>query len=591
MKLMGWQYTPYASLLLGAATASAVLAAYSWRRREAAGARAVALLMLAVMLWTLGYALEISAAGLHTKVFWAKVEYLGIVTVPVAWLAFALGYTGRKNWLTRPNLALLAAIPAITLLLVATNEAHRLVWSRTALDRSGTFLLIEHGAWFWVYLSYSYLVLLGGTVALISALIRSPRLYRRQGTAVLAGVAVPWVGNGMYVLGLNPLPRLDLTPFTFVISGAALSWGLFRFRLLDIAPVARDAVIEGMDDGVLAVDSRGRVVDLNPAAQRILGHPASEAVGETLARVAPAIDTLLGGLPEEAHAEVELGEEGERRIYDLTLSPLRNRRGRRTGWLLMLHDVTERKRAERELARTNAELEHFAYLIAHDLRAPLRGISGFSHILLEDHADRLDEEGRAYLRRVQAAALRLGQLIDELLELSRLTRAEMHHHTVDLSALVRVIAAQLEHDQPNRRARFVIADGITASGDTRLLKVALWNLLDNAWKFTAREEEARIEVGVDRSGPEPVYYVRDNGVGFDEAYADKLFGTFQRLHPSGEFEGTGMGLATVWRIVERHGGRVWAEGEVGRGATFYFTLPDEGPNAGPPDTMSGGRIT
>lgn len=578
---MGWQYTPYALPLLAAAAVSGAVALYAWWRREASGARAVALLMLAVSVWSLGYALEFSASDLGSKVFWAKVEYLGIVTVPVAWLVFALRYTGRARWLTRRNLAVLAGIPFITLLLVATNEAHGLVWSRTALDPSGTFLLVDHGAWFWVYWAYSYLLLLFGTFFLVSMLIRSPGLYRRQVWALLVAVAAPWVGNAMYVFGLNPLPNLDLTPFAFLFSGIALAWGLFRFRLLEIVPVARDAVIEGMDDGVIAVDLRGRVVDLNPAAQRILDHPASEVLGSALALVAPDLDALIEGYgaSSEAHKEVELGGGPARRSYDLTLSSLRDREGRRTGWLLMLHDVTERKRVERELIRqraelahSNAELEHFAYLIAHDLRAPLRSISGFSHILLEDHADRLDEEGRDHLQRVRAAALRMDRLIDELLELSRLTRAEMRHQAVDLSALARELAAELEHDQPTRRAEFVIADGLSANGDARLLRVALWNLLDNAWKFTSKEDKARIEFGSTTRDGELAYFVRDNGVGFDETYADKLFGAFQRLHASEEFEGTGIGLATVARIVHRHGGRVWAEGVVGEGATFYFAL-------------------
>ena len=239
-------------------------------------------------------------------------------------------------------------------------------------------------------------------------------------------------------------------------------------------------------------------------------------------------------------------------------------------------------RQRAELARSNAELEHFAYLIAHDLRAPLRGINGFSHILLEDYADRLDEEGKSHLRRVRAGALRMGRLIDELLELSQLTRTEMRHETVDLSALAKAIAAELEHDQPQREVEFVISDGLTVNGDARLLRVALWNLLDNAWKFTEKEPRARIEFGAGRHGGEPLYYVDDNGVGFDMAYADKLFGVFERLHGAEEFEGTGIGLATVQRVVERHGGSVWAEGAVGKGATFFFTLEPEPPTSEEP---------
>ncbi len=567
---------PYTLVLLAAAAVSAALAVYAWRRRDARGAGAVMLMMLAVFVWSFGYAFEIGADRLGAKVFWAKVEYLGIVTVPFAWFVFAVRYTCRDQWITRRNLALLAVVPLVTLLLVATNEAHGLVWSRIALDPSRRFLALEYGAGFWVYWVYSYALLVLGTFYLISTLVRSPRVYREQGAALLVAVAAPWVGNGMYVTGLSPAPNLDLTPFAFLISGAALSFGLFRLRLLDIVPVARDAVVEGMADGVIVVDNEGRIVDLNPAARRILDSP--DPVGEALRRLAPSLSARESG----AEGEIELGEGANRRSYDLAVSPLRDRGGRRTGRLLVLHDITERKRSEEalirqrtELARSNAELENFAYLIAHDLRAPLRGVDGFSHILLEDHADRLDEEGQDLLRRVREGALRMGQLIDDLLELSRLARAEMNRQRVDLSALARVIVEELERDPSGRAVEFVISESPTADGDARLLEAALRNLLDNARKFTSKEPHPRVEFGATENNGLPVYHVRDNGVGFDPAYSDKLFGVFQRLHAPEEFEGTGMGLATVQRVVERHGGRVWAEGSVGRGATIYFTLSPE----------------
>ncbi len=575
---------PYTLFLLAAAAVSAALAVYVWRRRDARGAGAVVLMMLAVFVWSFGYAFEIGAAGLQAKVFWAKIEYLGIVTVPFAWLVFALRYTGRDRRVTRRNLTLLAAVPLVTLLLVATNEVHGLIWSRTTLSPSGRFLTLDYGAGFWVYWVYSYVLLVLGTFYLVSMLVRSPRVYREQGAALLVAVAAPWVGNGMYVTGLSPAPNLDLTPFAFLLSGAALSFGLLRFHFLDIVPVARDTVIEGMEDGVIVVDTEGRVVDLNPAARRILDRPDSEGdpVGDTLQRLAPRLDALLADASEEARVEVRLGKSAAWRSYDLAVSPLRDRAGRRTGRLLVLHDVTERKRSEEELirqkaelARSNAELENFAYLIAHDLRAPLRGVDGFSHILLEDHAGGLDEEGRDLLRRVRDGALRMGQLIDDLLELSRLARTRMRRQRVDLSALARTIAEDLERGRTGRAVEFVISESPPADGDARLLEIALRNLLDNARKFTSREPHPRVEFGATQENGLPVYHVRDNGVGFDPAYSDKLFGVFQRLHASEEFEGTGMGLATVQRVIERHGGRVWAEGTVGRGATVYFTLSPE----------------
>ena len=232
--------------------------------------------------------------------------------------------------------------------------------------------------------------------------------------------------------------------------------------------------------------------------------------------------------------------------------------------------------ANRELEGTNRELEAFSYSVSHDLRAPLRAIDGFSQILQEDYEGALDDEGLDYLGRVRAASRQMATLIDDLLDLSRVGRRPLRREPVDLASLATGIIEELKESQPGREVEFVAGKNIMAWADVSLLKVALENLLGNAWKFTAREREARIEFGADRDpGPgslAPVYYVRDNGAGFDQAYADKLFGAFQRLHRQDEFEGTGIGLATVARIVHRHGGRVWAEGRVGEGATFYFTL-------------------
>ncbi|HEY0129658.1 MAG TPA: ATP-binding protein [Rubrobacteraceae bacterium] len=226
----------------------------------------------------------------------------------------------------------------------------------------------------------------------------------------------------------------------------------------------------------------------------------------------------------------------------------------------------------RELEGANKELEAFSYSVSHDLRAPLRSIDGFSQILLDDHAQGFDEEARGYLGRVRASSRRMALLIDDLLNLSRVTRSVLRHQTVDLSALAREIAAEIQKSRPDREARFVIAEDLVAEGDASLLRVALENLLGNAWKFTSKKEVATIEFGVAHRNGEVAYYVRDDGAGFDPRYAEKLFGAFQRLHGAEDFEGTGIGLATVARIVHRHGGRVWAEGAVGEGATFFFTL-------------------
>src|SRR5215203_6678393 len=287
---------------------------------------------------------------------------LGIATVPISWLAFALQYTDREGQLTPRNLALLSALPLVTLLLAWTNESHGLVWSSTRLGQGGPFpaLEVDHGVWFWVHLSYSYLLLLVGTILLISMLTRAPSLYRKQNLALLLAVSIPWVGNGVYVLGLSPVPNLDLTPFAFLLSGMAIALGLFRFRLLDIVPVARENVIEGMADGVVVLDMQDRVVDMNLAAERFLGSSARKAIGREFTALVPNWNGLFEhhhGRAGEVHEEVSLGKEPARRDYELTLSPVADRKGHSRGRLILLHDITERKRVEDEVRQLNATLE------------------------------------------------------------------------------------------------------------------------------------------------------------------------------------------------------------------------------------------
>ena len=226
----------------------------------------------------------------------------------------------------------------------------------------------------------------------------------------------------------------------------------------------------------------------------------------------------------------------------------------------------------RELEHKNRELESFSYAVSHDLRAPLRRIDSFSRAILESQGRRLDDEGRKFLSRVREASQQMAQLIDDVLYLSRVTRTDLRDQDVDLSEVAELVVSRLQEGQPNRRMEVKIRPGVVVTGDGQLLKIAMENLLQNAWKFTGKQAEPRVEFGVTQTSGEPTYFIRDNGAGFEMTYAARLFGPFQRLHSQQEFPGNGIGLATVQRIIHRHGGKVWAEGLVGQGATFYFTL-------------------
>jgi len=347
-------------------------------------------------------------------------------------------------------------------------------------------------------------------------------------------------------------------------------------------------IINQIHDSVVSTDLDGIITSWNKGAETLFGYSAKEAIGKPVSFVYPEEQheylqqQVIVPLKNKGEHETEVTmrrKDGNDFPAMLSLSMLHDEKGAAVGMIGYSLDITARKKAEAELLKqadaleaTNQELGAFSYSVSHDLRAPLRAIDGFSQLLLDDYADSLDEAGKDHLRRVRAAAQRMAELIDALLDLSRVSRRELQHETVDISAVADSVSRKLKEHEPARSVKVTIEPGLKAEGDGRLLEMVLDNLIGNAWKYTARLDEAEIEVGSSNDGKETVFYVRDNGAGFDMQYADRLFGAFQRLHGT-EFEGTGIGLATVLRIVKRHGGRVWGEGEPGKGATFYFTLP------------------
>jgi PAS domain S-box-containing protein len=425
---------------------------------------------------------------------------------------------------------------------------------------------------------------------------------------------VPLPGRGLRTFLLTRFPMRDGDGNIYGMGGIAADITELKHaeHELEAALTFLRAILESANYAIIATDTQGIIRTFNPAAEMLLGYGAEEVIGkatpelfhapeELAARAAllenrygepigSGFDVLIAVARRQRLEESErifVRKDGGRVPVSLSITAIRGAQGAITGYLGIAADISARKESDAaieqlnrtlerraaELEAVNRELESFSYSVSHDLRAPLRSIDGFSQVLLEDYADRLDDEGRDSLRRVRAASQRMAQLIDDLLILSRLSRAELRRETVDLSAIARSVAADLRALEPQRAVEFVIQDGVIAHGDARLLRAVLENLLGNAWKYTSRHPHARIEFGSEqRADGARVYYVRDDGAGFDMAHAGKLFGAFQRLHTAAEFSGTGVGLSIVQRIVHRHGGEVWAEGAPEAGATFRFVL-------------------
>jgi len=322
------------------------------------------------------------------------------------------------------------------------------------------------------------------------------------------------------------------------------------------------ALLESAPDAMVIANPQGRMVFVNAQTQKLFGYPSHELLGQEVQLLLPETDP-----GDAANSREPFGrrKDGSEVPVEITLSPIETDEG-----LLVsraIRNITERKRIENALQQSNRELEAFSYSVAHDLRAPLRGINGFSLALLED-------TGKDYLRRIGEGATRMGHLIDAMLGLARVTRKELRRESVNLTQQAEAVMKQLQASEPGRAVEFENQPNVLAQGDSQLLRAALENLLGNAWKFTGTRPVGHVTFGSTVQKGATVYYVRDNGAGFDMAYAAKLFTPFQRLHNASEFAGTGIGLATVQRIVTRHGGRIWAEGHVGHGATFFFTLSD-----------------
>jgi len=347
---MAYRFTLNMLPLIVAAAISGALAWYTWRNRKTPGAAPFSALMILLFQWGLSYILQLAATDLQTKILWANITFIGVVATPVAWLTFALEYTGRRMWMDRRRLILLSILPLATLVIIFTNESHHLFRASQALASKGGFLLLNttNGPWFWVHAAYTYALIMIGLVLIIRALLRWPAAYRGQMILILLSTLTPLIANFVTIFQLLPI-LIDLTPFAFAVTGVGMAYALFRHRLLDIAPLARDLVIDGMKDGMIVLDANARIVDVNPAAQTILGFASGRPlIGTPIAEVLsrwPAMIERYRNIS-EAEDEIAFGEGEAQRWFELDLSSLRDEDQALIGQVVTVRDVTQRKRAE-----------------------------------------------------------------------------------------------------------------------------------------------------------------------------------------------------------------------------------------------------
>ncbi|HEU5089744.1 MAG TPA: histidine kinase N-terminal 7TM domain-containing protein, partial [Roseiflexaceae bacterium] len=602
-----WQFPPYLVPLFFLVASVAVLAVPIIRRRQSPGAVPLLLLMAGVGIWALFYAISLVFTDLETQLFWVNAMYAGIGLVPASWLVFTLQYSGRMQHLAARNLALLAIVPALIFVLAFTNGEHHLFRTQVELVSVNGFAVLATrlGPAFWWHLAYSYALLAYGGVVFAREVFRQPGIFRWQAAGLVLASCAPWFVNIMYISGIEPLAYYDLTPVAFTISVGALALTLLRFRLFDIAPVARDTVFQGIDDAVLVIDAHEHVADANRAALQLIGRKPEEVFGRSVDELFAAWSEQIERFRVAGHVQSELQVEhaGELRDYDARMSPLYNQAGQLHGRVLVLRDISAQKRAAAELQRQNERLaqlaaenaelyravnielaerriaevalteakeaaevanrakSRFLANMSHELRTPLTAILGYTDLLLF-HAERLGvDHFTEDLGQIKIAGRHLLDLISDILDLARIeaNRIELsvEHFSIDMLIDATVSSVQpLAAQQHNQFHVVYVGEPQHMSGDMMRIRQVLLNLLGNAVKFT---RNGTITLTVDCSDGDMVrFLVADTGIGMTEAQLQRLFQEFMQVDdsPTRRYGGSGLGLAISRRLCLLMGGDI-----------------------------------
>ncbi len=600
------QQTAYIVALGVVTLMSVVVMTAAAQRRSAPGAGGLLALMLAVFIWALGYALELASPRLPDKIFWTQVEYIGIVLAPSAVLVLALTYKERRYRLTRRTLLLLSGMPLGILLLVWTNPYHHLIWAQLSLDSGGGFPQVHHiyGLAFWIHTAYSYTLLLIGSGLVMRDALGTHGIQRRQSAILLGSAGAPTIASLVYITHNGPWPDLDISPFGFALTGLLMAWAISRLGLLDLVPVARAKVIERISDSVLVFDRQSCLVELNPAAQRLLGQSLDQMRGRRAADLFPNRTGLIADYDGLSDLQTEFDRPATtgigRQHLDVRITPLYDRQDRPSGYLALIRDITARKQAEAELqtAKEAAEAANrakssFLANMSHELRTPLNAILGYSGLIRETAAEGAQETAAdsGYtqilddIKKIHTAGDHLLALISAILDLSKIEAGKMECYLepVHLASLINEVVG-IVRPLVNTHANTLHVGidphlDLLVTDQTKLRQILL-NLLSNATKFT---DCGTIYLIVEPA-PAPLravqFHVRDNGIGMTAAQLERLFQDFEQADASTtrRYGGSGLGLALSRRLARLLGGEITVASRLGVGSTFTVCLPDTPPS-------------
>ncbi len=581
-----WQWTIYTLFLLLAAATMAVVAGGAWKKRDVPGSTAFLLLISAMALWAIAYGLQIAGATEETKLFWANVNHIAVAVVPIAWIGFALQFTGRKHLLTRRTVGMLSVTPTLYLGLVWTNPRHEFVRQSFGVQsvNDGTLLLIDQtfGWAFWFHAVYGYGLMSAGALLFAQLLFWAPKVYRRQIGLLLLGAIIPMAANLAFHLDLYSPSGFDFTPFSFVATGVLFFVAIYHYQFLDLVPIARESVVDTLAEGIIVVDKDDHIVDINSAATTILRLEQS-VIGFGVHRVLPetVADADFSENRSSVRSEVTCEIGGKERKLAVTKTPLFDVTDNPIGRTITLRDVTERRALEAEVSdqlaevlAVNRELETFTTAISHDLRQPARTTERYIDRVRRLEPD-LSTEREEILAVAQTNAERMQAMLSDLLQYSRIERNDDQFEPVSVATVVDRAMTSLRFSVEETDTTIAVGELPTVSGVEHQLVRLFQNLLSNAIRYSG-PAPPRIEINGTTTETGHVITVTDSGVGIDPDELEYVFELFTRGQHTKSTPGTGAGLAMCKKIVEQHGGTIAIESTPGEGTEVLVRLPRRG---------------
>ncbi len=574
-------YSVYIAILLANSLVGLVLLVRVWGLRSLPGAHGLILSILCVIEWSLAYVMEILRPDMAEKIFWGKLQYFGISYVALGMFIFTIHFCGRSLWLTSTRKSLLTALASIGFLAALTNEWHRQIWSEIRLTNDLPFgpLNLTHGTLFYFVVAFQYILLLAVTILFLQLSVRGQSLYRTQSRIMLAGTLFPWAANLAYVMGWNPFPSLDLTPIALAFSAIVFSIGFLRYRFMDLQPVAHDSVFNAMKDGVVVLDFKERIVDINPMGAFIFRNEGN-LLGKSIKSLLPDWERWHKTRPHgEIEEEISIELASEPSIFKLSTTSITDEQGVRNGRVLLISDITEQKRAHEQLTEASRLKSQLLANLGHDLRSPLGAIIGYAEMLSDGSFGPMSRDQVKATSEILDGASQLLSFINNLVGQAQIEtgRIVLREYPFDVEEVIGPLLSTLNfHARKKGLALIEYIDPALPKkliGDQFWLRQIVMNLVHNAVKFT---ERGSVTVQFTKQGEDHwAIQVTDTGVGIPPEAQKRVFQAFEQVHNMENVKqsGFGLGLSIVAKLTSIMNGRIELKSEEGKGSTFTIILP------------------